>query len=133
MVTKKILFICKFNRFRSRIAEAYLKKINPNAKVKSAGLIRGRPLDKLQIEIAKEFGLDINGKPKGLTSKMLIWQNVTIIVANDVPEEIFENEKYGKKTIVWKIPDTTIDSKEEVRKIIKSIVLNVDKLNEELK
>ena len=35
----KILFICKYNRFRSRVAAAYFKKINKNSKIKveSAG------------------------------------------------------------------------------------------------
>ncbi len=130
---KKILFICKFNRFRSRIAEAYLKKINPTAKVRSAGIIRGTPLNENQINIAKEFGLNIEGKPRGLTSNMLIWQDITIIVANDVPREIFNNELYEKETRVWNIPDTESDKNEEIRKIVKSIISEVDKINKELK
>jgi len=132
MKEEKILFICKFNRFRSRVAERYLKKINPRAHVKSAGLIRGRPLDKIQISLAKEAGVDISGNPKGLTSKLLIWQNVIVIVADDVPKEIFNNEKCGKETIVWNIPDAKSDEKQKVRKIIKSIKNRVDKLNKEL-
>ena len=49
-MTKSILFVCKYNRFRSRVAEAYFKKINKNKNisVKSAGIIKGNlPLDKI--------------------------------------------------------------------------------------
>ena len=43
-----ILFVCKYNRFRSKIAEAYFNKINKNklVSVKSAGIIRGNPVSK---------------------------------------------------------------------------------------
>lgn len=132
-MVKNILFICKFNRFRSRVAEAYLKKINPTARVKSAGIIKGNLLNQNQVNIASEFGIDIKGKPKGLTSKLLKWQNILIIVADDVPKEIFNNERYGKNTFLWNIPDTSSDNNEEIRKIVKAIMVEVDKLNEELK
>ena len=33
-MVKKILFVCKFNRFRSKVAEAYFKKINRNRRIK---------------------------------------------------------------------------------------------------
>jgi len=88
-----ILFVCRYNRFRSRVAEVYFKKINKNKNisVKSAGLIQGRPLDKTQVTMAssKKFGIDIRGKPQGLSSKLMIWQNTTIIVADDVPPQVF--------------------------------------------
>ncbi len=51
-----ILFVCRYNRFRSRVAEAYFKKINKNFKVKSAGLFKGRPLSPKTIKEAKKFG-----------------------------------------------------------------------------
>ena len=47
----KILFICRHNRFRSKIAEGYFNKINKNVKVKSAGIFIGNPLDKTQTKI----------------------------------------------------------------------------------
>ena len=129
----KILFICKYNRFRSRVAASYFKKINKNKtiKVKDAGLIRGSPLDKHEVFVAKKLGIDINGKPQGLSSKLLIWKDIVVIVANDVPKEIINNEEYGKKTIVWKIKDAMVD--DHVEGIIKEIQKKVEKFVEELK
>ena len=39
---KNILFVCKHNVFRSKIAEAYFKKVNQNREInaKSAGIIK---------------------------------------------------------------------------------------------
>ncbi len=131
----KILFICKYNRFRSRVAESYFNKINKNKKikVKSAGLIRGRPVSKIEASVAKKLGVGINGKPKGLSSKLLMWQDLSIIVANDVLKEVLENEKYGKKTIVWKIKDAEDDDVKKLEKIINEIKKRVERLVEELK
>ncbi len=130
-----ILFVCKYNRFRSRIAEAYFNKINKNKniKTKSAGLFKGNPLSPFTVGIAKKMGLDIRGKVKGISSKMLEWQNVTIVVANDVPKAAFnKNVKYGKKVIVWKIKDVKYEKKGETEKLVKIIMGKIDLLNKEL-
>ena len=104
-----ILFVCKYNRFRSRIADAYFKKINKNKNIKSksAGLFRGNPLSPLTVSIAKEMGLDITGQVKGISSKMLQWQDITVIVADDVPESIFDDfvNNDDKKVLHWKFKD----------------------------
>ena len=132
-MVKKILFVCKYNRFRSRVAKAYLEKINSNVQVESAGLIKGMPVNKLQTSIAKKFGLDIQGKPKGLSTKILLWADVVIVVADDVPKKIFNNKKYENKVVVWKIKDSKTDNLREVERIIKEIIVNVTKLNKKLK
>ncbi len=131
-----ILFVCRYNRFRSRIAAASFKKLNKNKniKIKSAGVIRGSPLSPLTVGIAKEFGLDIRGRVNGLTSKIMKWQNITVIVANDVPPALFnKNKKYGKKVIIWRIPDIKDNSKESARKIIREIIKKTAKLAKQLK
>lgn len=131
-----ILFICKFNRFRSKVAEAVFNKLNknPNNKAKSAGIIRGRPLDKVQVAVAKKMGYNINSKPRGLTSEMLIWNNYTIIVADDIPKNILkDNAKYGKGLKVWKIPDVESNDEKEIAKTISLIEKKVEKLVKELK
>jgi protein-tyrosine-phosphatase len=130
-----ILFICRYNRFRSRVAEVYFKKINKNKniKVKSAGLIKGEPLNPKTVAIAKKFGFDISGKPQGLTSKLMVWQDLTVIVADDVPEQVFDRNKiYGKKVINWNIKDSREYDFKEIKNLIEEIVKKVDKLNKEL-
>lgn len=128
-----ILFVCRHNRFRSRVAEAHFKKINrnKNISVKSAGLMKGLPiLNKTQVALAssKEFGLNIRGKPQGLSSKLLGWQNIIIIVADDVPPKIFDkSKKYGKKLIVWKIKDSKKgNDKKDIKRAIKEVIKKIN-------
>jgi len=132
-----ILFICKFNKFRSRIAEAYFKSINKDKKIKirSAGIFRGTKTNEEIVKIAEEFGIKISlkRKPRPITTKLLRWQDLIIVVANDIPEILFENVSSVKKIIFWKIRDTTLFNEEEIRKIIKEIMKKCDELNEELK
>ena len=131
-----ILFVCRYNRFRSRVAAAYFAKINLNKRIriKSAGVIRGSPVIKNQVRLAREFGINIKGSPRGLSSKLLKWQDIVVVVADDVPESLFTlDKKYDKKTIFWKIPDTVSDNNDaEVRKIIKKVIKKVDGLVKEL-
>jgi len=126
-----ILFICKYNRFRSKIAESLFNKLNKNKKnkAKSAGIIRGSPISSEVIQAAKDYGIELKSKPFGLTTELLKWQDLAIIVANDVPESILQdNEKYGKKLIVWKIPDTDSKEEEMIKKIIDQIEIKVKEL-----
>ncbi|MBI3334533.1 hypothetical protein HYZ97_03535 [Candidatus Pacearchaeota archaeon] len=116
-----ILFICKYNRFRSRIAEAEFNKINKNKSntAKSAGIIQGSyPLDARQVKLARELNISLKGKPHGLSTKLLQWQDIAIIVANDVPSIILNGSKrYGKKVIKWNIPDDKTGAESEINKI----------------
>lgn len=126
-----LLFVCRYNRFRSVIAEAYFNKINKNKSihVKSAGPIRGNPIEGNVVRLAKSYGLKIKARPQGLTSKLMKWQNFTIIVADDVPESLFDkNKEYGKKVLKWNIRDAHSNSYEEVERIAKMIMKRVDEL-----
>jgi protein-tyrosine-phosphatase len=129
-----ILFLCKHNRFRSKIAEAYFNKINKNKKIKakSRGLIRGIPVDKNVVRIGKEFGMKINRTPKGISEEDLKWQDVIIIVANNVPKSIFATKREVKKLIIWNIRDTSQDNKKEIRRIVIGIMKKVNNLNKQL-
>lgn len=68
----KILFVCRHNRFRSKVTDAIFNKLNKNPKIKAES--RGIILDELRpyieknvIKIIKEKGYKIKGKPKQLT------------------------------------------------------------------
>lgn len=137
MTDKKIniLFICKYNKFRSRIAEAYFNKINKNKNIKaeSAGIFQGNySLNKLQVSITKKFGINIIGKPKSISTDLLIKTNLIIIVANDVPSSLFEAKKYKKKIIIWKIKDEQNGDIRNIKKIINQIIVKVNKLNKDI-
>jgi len=128
-----ILFICKYNLLRSRIAETYFKKINKNKKIKikSAGVISGGyPLDKDEKEVLKEFNINLKGRSKSIKYKDLTWADLVIITANNVPKNLLETKRTDYKIKVWNIPDVYPNSK---KSFIKNVVLNVMKKTEELK
>lgn len=134
---KKILFVCKYNRFRSRVAEAYFKKINENKNwlAESAGIFRGHlPLSKIEVREAKKLGVDILGEPKSINEEELLKKDLVIVVANDVPREIFNLRREPvPKIIVWKVKDGYSVSPEKIPRIIKKIMKKVDKLVRKLK
>ncbi|VVB83822.1 Low molecular weight phosphotyrosine protein phosphatase [uncultured archaeon] len=134
----KILFICKYNAFRSRVAEEYFNKINKNRKIKaiSRGFIYGGNADIEQQEIAgKMLGINIlKRKPLQLTIKDLKESDLIIVTANDIPKIMF-NYKSGmffKKIVFWKIKDEQFRNKRNIKKIVLSIKKKVDKLNRKL-
>lgn len=125
----KILFICKYNRFRSQIAESYFKKINKDRSIKfsSAGIIIGVPIAKSVKQIGRKLGLKISGKPKGIRENLLGEIDLLVIVANDVPEQLFETKT--RKLIKWNIPDTSQGDYCNIERISRMIMKKVDKLN----
>ncbi len=134
-----ILFICKYNRFRSKLAEAYFRKItgkyNSEFRAKSAGIIRGTyPLDAVQKRIARQAGIDINGRPKGLSVELLRWSNIIVIVADNLPIFLFRNQKrYGKKLVHWSIPDAHHTDINGIKNRIRLIKKHVDNFAKSLK
>ena len=130
-MVKNILFVCKYNRFRSRIAEDYFRKINKNTeiKVESAGLIQGLPINKQQVELVKEFNINIEGTPRGLSEEMIRKADIIIVVADNVPKRIFSRDKgFFRKVKVWKIKDQKIEDREKSTELIKEIIKKVDNL-----
>jgi protein-tyrosine-phosphatase len=101
-----ILFICKHNRFRSKIAEALFKQLNRNKKIKvtSAGLMKGTPISNRIKNITKKNKINITGSPKYISDEVLRKQDIIINVAYNVPGSIFREYK-NAKTINWKIRD----------------------------
>ncbi|MBN2052015.1 hypothetical protein JW756_00760 [Candidatus Woesearchaeota archaeon] len=130
-----ILFVCKYNRFRSIVAESYFNKIMKQSghKAKSAGIIFNIPIDEGIRKACSKFGLAIHGKPKGLNMNLLRWADMIVIVADDVPASIFDYPKrLGKKVIVWNIRDAHGDIKLERERIINSVQRKVDALAKSL-
>lgn len=128
----KILFICRFNRFRSVLAEGLFKKLNKNKKhkAKSAGLIKGSQIDKNTKQIAKDLKIKIKAKPQTLSSKILAWQDMIVIIADNVSLDLFEHQKYIKKMKVYKIHDAKSDyhAKAVAKKVERAITEFVDGL-----
>lgn len=130
-----ILFVCKFNRTRSRMAEAIFKKLNKNKNwtAESAGIIKDEPSKELLRDL-RMFQKINNLKftsPKYLSKKLMKNQKIIIIVADDVHTSLFNSQKKsGIKIIRWKIKDgwkykkgTRLETFEKIKnKIEKKIV-----------
>jgi len=134
----KILFICKYNVFRSRIAEEYFNKINKNRNIKviSRGLIMGEAPAKAHVKVSKEL-LNVNilsRKPLPLKIQDIQKADLVIVTANDIPSIIFNHHsiKSAKKIIFWKIKDEQLGNERNIKHIILGIKRKVDKLNASL-
>jgi protein-tyrosine-phosphatase len=133
----KILFICKYNLFRSRVAEEYFKKINNNKEIKifSRGIIIGKTPRKEHVNLSKELlGINIRKrKPLPLNIKDLKKADLIIVTADDIPKILFNhNSLKNKKIIFWKIKDEQFQNKKNIKSIILKIKKKVDKLNKRL-
>ena len=127
----KILFVCKYNRFRSKVAEAYFRKINKNNKIKvaSVGIFKGIPTPEKVINIGKKLGIKISKNTKGLREEYLNEFDIIVVVADNVPKYFF---KGAKKVVKWNIPDVSHDDTKNIEKIMKKIFKKVNKLNKRL-
>ena len=135
----KILFVCKYNRFRSKVAEVYLKKVKGKKKIitKSRGIIEvNKPLDPLERKrnkyLKKKFGFVLYGKSVSVDVKSLLWADKIIIVADDIPAKIFNSKKWRKKVEVWKVPDEKADNVRNINKSVGIIIRRVDALVKKL-
>jgi protein-tyrosine-phosphatase len=132
----KILFICKYNAFRSRIAEEYFKKINKNKKIQaiSRGFIMDGNADKEQVESAKNLlGVNITKRnPISIQLKELEEADLIIVVANDIPKIMFNYGCLIRKIVFWKIKDEQCRNKKNIKNIALEIKRKVDELNKKL-
>ncbi|MFA5174036.1 MAG: hypothetical protein WC438_02545 [Candidatus Pacearchaeota archaeon] len=132
----KILFICRHNRFRSKVAEAVFNKISKNKKNKaeSAGILIEDSTafaSKNVVKIMNDLGYSVKIKSRRVTSLDITKFDLLIIVANNVEKEYFWNFK--GKIIKWNIPDTNENNLNEIKRIVKTIETKVKKLVKELR
>ena len=131
-----IIFICKHNVFRSRVAEAVFKKYYKGSKykAKSRGIFPGDYVYKNTIRSVKSIGYNIKGMPKELRYEELQVPNIIVVVADDVPKSLFQynTKKYGKKLIIWNIKDETKDREKNIKLIVLQIKGKVEEFVKQL-
>ena len=124
-----LLFVCKHNRFRSKVAEELFNFYDGGKnEAKSAGIFLD-PINQYVAEnvyfVLGERGLRIkNEKARVVDREMIDWADKIIVVANDVDLELFPREK----TEVWRIGDADEADLIRIKKIIDEIDDNVKKL-----
>lgn len=124
-----ILFICRHNCFRSKIAEAYFNKINPHKSisVRGAGLFPGVHTNSSQARVAKSLGVFMKGKPHPITIKLLHWADILVVVADNIPSELFKKEEFKGKLIVWKVRDAHANNPKDIARAVKEIIQHINK------
>ena len=105
----KILFICKYNRFRSKCSEALFNKYNKDStnEVKSAGImldfmnqfVAGNVISELKKRGAKVA----NEKSQMVDEHLIKWADKIIISADNVSIGLFPKEK----TEQWMVRDAS--------------------------
>ncbi len=122
----RILFVCKANRFRSKVAEAifnsYLERKKVSGfEVKSAGerIDILRPyVAKVVMNILKERGVGVRDEgSRKIDDNLIEWADKIVVAANNVNLDIFPNEKME----VWNIEDADESEVDRVRMIIDKI------------
>lgn len=127
----RILFICKYNRFRSKVAEAFFNKFNKNPRFKAESAGTEPDFQKVVENVKKalrEFKIDkVNENPRKINQNMIDKAGLIVIVAEEVNLDKYDTSK--KKVIKWEISDTfkedfkgilkrTIDIEKRIKKLI---------------
>ena len=102
-----ILFICKHNRFRSKVAEAIFNKYNKNSEIKARSA--GIKLDMARLYVAdnvkkilQQKSISVNDDIKVVNLETLKWADKIIIVGDNINKEELPKEKIMD---IWKIQD----------------------------
>jgi len=124
---KVILFVCRGNRFRSRLAEEIFNKNATRGFIaESAGITYQKHNDRATPKVLKEIGIEMNiRKPRELTeqmtkkaSKIIVFRGVKIL---------------SIKAELWPVEDCHAGDIVCIRKGRKQIEKRVKKLHAELK
>ena len=114
---KNILIICTGNSCRSQMAEGYLKSLDKNLEVYSAGT---KPADKVNpfaVKVMKEIGIDIsNAIPENIEKYLSQSFDYVITVCDNAKETcpVFMGEVKHRLHIGFDDPADAMGAKEEV-------------------
>ncbi|MDO8622834.1 MAG: hypothetical protein Q7R52_01190 [archaeon] len=157
----KILFVCKHNRFRSKVAETIFNSLtkSKNLKSESAGLIMddAHPyIEPIVLKLVNEKGYEMKNRlPRQLDRRLLGKFDLLIITANDVNPTFFhdvQNINFGspknpknkiknktpgffgfkKKIFHWKILDCDCSDSRCIKKSIDEIEVHIKELIKDL-
>ena len=112
-----VLFICRHNRFRSKVAEAFFNKYNKDRgnKARSAGVMVDLLYEYSSSNIVKALE-EKNAKVESEKSRqvdeyLLKWADKVIIVADNVNKNVFE----GKDVEKWEVEDCSQEDMNGIR------------------
>ena len=126
MKDKNYLFVCVENAGRSKMAEAFAKKLGMNAQ--SAGTMPSVSVNPVVMEAMREKGIDMSvSKPTMLHDSMINWADLVIVMGCSLQEACPAPllAALQKKIVDWNLPDPKGKPIEEVRRIRDMIEKNV--------
>ena len=131
----KVLFVCLGNAFRSPVAEALLKKFEPEIEVDSAGVNPSIPIS----EAARKFLTRENAEqylkptPESLNEKNLDDYDLIIVMEPRHKDAVLDRcPRCEPKTVVWNIDDPYFLPHGYTEKIFKQIKDKVAELADSL-
>lgn len=130
-----ILFVSKYNQFRSKVAEAYFNKLNKQKgfSVTSAGLFAGASTPTNVMQVAKKHRLSLKTSRTAMSVNMLGKQDLVILVGNDVPTEIFTDDNPHVRAFAhWKVESVRDTDVIAVETTFREIEKRIAKLLKEL-
>lgn len=131
----KILFVCTGNAYRSPVAEALLKHLNPNVEADSAGISPAIPIseDASKFLMRESAQKHLKTSPESLSQKVL--ESYDLIVAMETRHKeviVSRCPQCADKIVVWSIPDPYFLPPEHTEKVFNKIKTQVQKLNESI-
>jgi len=132
----KILFICKHNRFRSKVGEAIFNTLNKNKNIvaESAGIL----IDELRLYVAESvvkimsgMGYVVGGIPRKVNINEINDYDYLIIVADNVDPLFFKNS-YKGKIVKWSVHDCDERDLRGIRERVEDIESRVKEFVAEL-
>ncbi len=142
-MTKKVLFICKGNWFRSQMAAAIYNKLTDSNNADSAGTYTGAPdepegqilKDLFKIphffEIMEKNGMDVrNNTTKRLLPRMLDEYDIVVSMTEEpyIPDFL----KDDKRVIWWNVENPTFvdqkiaeDTYEKIEELVKDLIVGI--------
>lgn len=127
----KILFICKHNKFRSKVGEAIFNRLNKNKNItaESAGIIGSEnSTPESVINILKKRGYNIKRKTARRIDSITINDYDLLIITADNVDPLFFKGSFNGKIIWWKISDCADTDLEGIRKRVNEIEEKVKEL-----
>ncbi len=114
----RILIVCTANSCRSQMAEAFLKKLDHNLEVYSAGIFEAEEVHPKTIEVMKEIGYDIhNKKPVNIKQYLNQSWDFVITVCDSARETCPAFQGKVKRRIHYRFPDPVTSAYPEHNRI----------------
>jgi len=120
----KILILCTGNSARSQMAEGFLKSLDPNLEVYSAGTHPSPQVNPSAIQVMKEIGIDVSSsRPKNVSQFLKDSFDYVITVCDDADQHcpFFTGQVKHRLHIGFADPARAKGSEEEVLVVFRAV------------